>query len=285
MAARASPEGRRGDRHLRHRWFADVQRARLKTDGQPHRSRLPGPGVERALLRAGRARELLGAGGVRPPRHAGRAARPHRRRRADPLHRALGPRSPGLLPDRGAGRRACPRRLRGDLGGEPLRGPSWTGAGDYRLVLKESGGAGSVRITEAQRSPATGWALSAPPGFRSRSSTWRARTAGWPSSSRALVRTRASTWPRPSTSIRSKRLISPPARRDTTRTVRSRGRVRAESGRVISDEYRYILDRREQDVFPGNMLRRPGYLLTPGPSVEPRTAWPTRPRGRALPGA
>ena len=54
------------------------------------------------------------------------------------------------------------------------------------------------------------------------------------------------------------------ARRDTTRAGEiARPRSGYESGRVISDEYRYILDRREQDVFPGNMLRRPGYLLNP----------------------
>ncbi|MEM8709946.1 MAG: hypothetical protein AAGG01_03260 [Planctomycetota bacterium] len=36
-----------------------------------------------------------------------------------------------------------------------------------------------------------------------------------------------------------------------------------ESGREISDEYRYILDRRLIDPYPGNMLTRPGYLLNP----------------------
>lgn len=51
---------------------------------------------------------------------------------------------------------------------------------------------------------------------------------------------------------------------DTTRASSIQGpRSTYESGRVISDEYRYILDRREQDVFPGNMLQRPGYLLNP----------------------
>ncbi|QDV09556.1 hypothetical protein Poly30_51140 [Planctomycetes bacterium Poly30] len=36
-----------------------------------------------------------------------------------------------------------------------------------------------------------------------------------------------------------------------------------ESGRAISDEYRYILDRRLLEHYPGNMLTRPGYLLNP----------------------
>ncbi len=35
------------------------------------------------------------------------------------------------------------------------------------------------------------------------------------------------------------------------------------SGRDIGDEYRYILERREADPFPGNMLTRPGLLLNP----------------------
>ncbi len=35
------------------------------------------------------------------------------------------------------------------------------------------------------------------------------------------------------------------------------------SGRDIGDEHRYILDRRQQPTFPGNMLERPGLLLNP----------------------
>jgi hypothetical protein len=35
------------------------------------------------------------------------------------------------------------------------------------------------------------------------------------------------------------------------------------SGRDIGDEHRYILERREQTPFPGNMLPRPGLLLNP----------------------
>lgn len=40
-------------------------------------------------------------------------------------------------------------------------------------------------------------------------------------------------------------------------------RTTYESGRAISDEYRYILDRRRMTAYPGNMLDRPGYLLNP----------------------
>ena len=35
------------------------------------------------------------------------------------------------------------------------------------------------------------------------------------------------------------------------------------SGRNIGDEYRYVLDRRGQKKFPGNMLARPSVLLNP----------------------
>ncbi len=35
------------------------------------------------------------------------------------------------------------------------------------------------------------------------------------------------------------------------------------AGRVIGDEYRYILERRYAKLFPGNMLTRPGLLLNP----------------------
>ena len=35
------------------------------------------------------------------------------------------------------------------------------------------------------------------------------------------------------------------------------------SGREIGDEYRYILDRRYAEKYPGNMLKRPGLLLNP----------------------
>ncbi|MDA1265895.1 MAG: hypothetical protein O2816_12515, partial [Planctomycetota bacterium] len=35
------------------------------------------------------------------------------------------------------------------------------------------------------------------------------------------------------------------------------------SGRAISDEYRYVLERRFAETYPGNMLERPGLLLNP----------------------
>ncbi len=43
----------------------------------------------------------------------------------------------------------------------------------------------------------------------------------------------------------------------------SRGRSRYLSGRDIGDEYRYILERKRAQRFPGNMLARPGLLLNP----------------------
>ncbi len=44
-----------------------------------------------------------------------------------------------------------------------------------------------------------------------------------------------------------------------------------EAGRRISDEYRYILERRLAKVFPGNMLGRPGLILNPW-AVDESTA-------------
>ncbi|MAB89974.1 MAG: hypothetical protein CMJ90_11005 [Planctomycetes bacterium] len=44
------------------------------------------------------------------------------------------------------------------------------------------------------------------------------------------------------------------------------------SGRKIDDEYRYILDRRYAQKFPGNMLQRPGLLLNPWARKEANDA-------------
>src|SRR5581483_3297808 len=35
------------------------------------------------------------------------------------------------------------------------------------------------------------------------------------------------------------------------------------TGRAIGDEYRYVLDRKHQRHYPGNMLERPALLLNP----------------------
>jgi hypothetical protein len=43
------------------------------------------------------------------------------------------------------------------------------------------------------------------------------------------------------------------------------------SGRDIGDEYRYILDRRYAEKYPGNMLKRPGLLLNPWAIRETQT--------------
>ena len=43
-------------------------------------------------------------------------------------------------------------------------------------------------------------------------------------------------------------------------------------GRTLSDEYRYILERRQARRFPGNMLERPGVLLNPWELEETNTA-------------
>ena len=45
------------------------------------------------------------------------------------------------------------------------------------------------------------------------------------------------------------------------------------AGRVLGDEYRYVLERRFAQVFPGNMLRRPSLLLNPWSLDEVDTAF------------
>ncbi len=44
------------------------------------------------------------------------------------------------------------------------------------------------------------------------------------------------------------------------------------TGRNIGDEYRYVLDRRGQRKYPGNMLDRPRCCSTRGRSARPRPA-------------
>ena len=48
-------------------------------------------------------------------------------------------------------------------------------------------------------------------------------------------------------------------------------KTRYVQGRVIGDEYRYILDRRQARKFPGNTLRRPSLLLNPWPIGKSET--------------
>src|SRR5262249_55275678 len=42
------------------------------------------------------------------------------------------------------------------------------------------------------------------------------------------------------------------------------------TGRNIGDEYRYVLDRKQQKKYPGNLLERPGLILNPW---AVRSAW------------
>lgn len=51
--------------------------------------------------------------------------------------------------------------------------------------------------------------------------------------------------------------------RDLERRILNPGYTLYTSGRQIGDEYRYILERRFAEKFPGNMLKRPSLLLNP----------------------
>ncbi len=44
-----------------------------------------------------------------------------------------------------------------------------------------------------------------------------------------------------------------------------------DAGRAIGDEYRYVLERRYQKKYPGNLLRRPGLILNPWDLAEAKT--------------
>ncbi|QTA80960.1 Uncharacterized protein dnl_32770 [Desulfonema limicola] len=59
-------------------------------------------------------------------------------------------------------------------------------------------------------------------------------------------------------------------------------RSRYLAGRRIGDEYRYILDRKYADKFPGNMLNRPELLLNPWSIRKTQTAIDTAKSGEAM---
>jgi len=63
------------------------------------------------------------------------------------------------------------------------------------------------------------------------------------------------------------------ARSPRERDAAEIGRSRSEyvSGRDIGDEYRYILERRHAEKYPGNMLTRPGLLINPWAVRETET--------------
>ena len=54
------------------------------------------------------------------------------------------------------------------------------------------------------------------------------------------------------------------------------------TGRAIGDEYRYVLDRKYQKKYPGNMLDRPQLLLNPWACAAPRPASKSRPEAKAM---
>ncbi|RMG18464.1 MAG: hypothetical protein D6731_01950 [Planctomycetota bacterium] len=57
------------------------------------------------------------------------------------------------------------------------------------------------------------------------------------------------------------------------------------SGREIGDEYRYVLERKFRKTYPGNMLERPGLLLTPWAVGDTETSTQAPRAGEAFEGA
>ncbi|MEC8495888.1 MAG: hypothetical protein VXZ39_13245, partial [Planctomycetota bacterium] len=256
---------------LRHRWFVDAQRTRLKTDGQ---GRIDLGVLDQVCsVRLSEPSELVNDWELEVSDLHG-------------MQEVLHGRTGGVLRIPYTGRFTAPDRRAFSLiefrGGVPARDAfaaisvenryvvlRGLAAGDYRLELKESGGSGSVRITDgvavAGYDVGRHRALSASPkvplqivDVARADGGLAVQLAGAGAHTRLHVA--ATKFIDPFEAAGSLRL----SRSETTRTSTvARPRSGYESGRVISDEYRYILDRRDQDIFPGNMLRRPGYLLNP----------------------
>ena len=142
-------------------------------------------------------------------------------------------------------------------------------AGDYRLELHETGQVFDVRVTDAQR--VGGWShgdtrrleLSRPLALALTSASVRGEE---------LVVQVAGAGPRTRVHVFAARYL--PAFDPHHQLALARGDGLAvetvvpptctyDAGRKISDEYRYILDRRFAQKFPGNMLARAGVLLNP----------------------
>ncbi len=79
--------------------------------------------------------------------------------------------------------------------------------------------------------------------------------------------------------------IGKPTVPDPQFVVMTKGESGYVSGRVLSDEHRYILDRKYADKFPGNMLRRPSLLLNPWAISDTKTGAVIGGLGRAGGGA
>ena len=147
--------------------------------------------------------------------------------------------------------------------------------GDYRLHVKETGEMVEVRVTaDTVRS---GWAmgparwLQAPEqrplhlaSVAADATTLRIRVGD------ASERTRVHVWATRFAHAWSPAALSVPAGRSPAMQFVEPVGSDFQSGRVLGDEYRYILERRYAAKFPGNMLARPGLVLNPWALEEAR---------------
>lgn len=147
--------------------------------------------------------------------------------------------------------------------------------GDYRLYVKDTGATVEVRVTaNAVRS---GWAMGAARWLQAPEqrplhlaavaaddTTLRIRVAD------VSERTRVHVWATRFAHAWSPAMLSVPAGRAPVMLPVEAVSSDFQSGRVLGDEYRYILERRYAQKFPGNMLARPGLVLNPWALEEAR---------------
>ena len=142
-------------------------------------------------------------------------------------------------------------------------------AGNFELLLQETNQRVAVRISAGE--PAEGWALGRD-RWLELSTTRPLQLDGLRVEGDSLVVAVQGATDATRLHIMTARYLSPydSARNlafDFQRTPKRHqvlgGETEYRSGRTISDEYRYVLERRFAEKFPGNMLERPQVLLNP----------------------
>ncbi len=145
-------------------------------------------------------------------------------------------------------------------------------AGDYDLWLKETGTRIRLRIRVADGTMKAGYVLGklrhlqlpALKPVQIAGIVGDAENVTDPPARFLEVHPLARLWHALSAGLQRLRRPQPGARcRTARRRSRSRPNRSISPGRNIGDEYRYVLDRRLQKKFPGNMLERPALLLNP----------------------
>ncbi|HJM56273.1 MAG: hypothetical protein CMJ98_04560 [Planctomycetes bacterium] len=141
-------------------------------------------------------------------------------------------------------------------------------AGDYDLLLKETGDHIQVRVTAGERQGR--WSVGASRALELRATPLHVTSAQMEGGD--LVIRLTGTNPYTRLHVVTSRFdpafdaftsLDPPgSTRGAAQSIRPTS-SEFHSGRQIGEEYRYILERRYAKIYPGNMLSRPGLLLNP----------------------